>query len=285
MGVTVSALYSYPVKSCAGIPYERSCAVGAAGIEQDREWVVVDQQGVFMTQRKWPRMALIRVQPVSNGLLFSAPGSEDFVLDTQQSTVADQQVFVKIWASSCVGRDEGDGIAQWLSQFLGTPCRLLRRHHYADRHPDAQLLHTWQSTYGKLDAEHTFGFADSLPFLITNEASLLELNAEIAAQGDQAVSMARFRPNIVVSGLPAYAEDSVRGIQIGEVYFAILKSCTRCPLPNVDPLTAQVGAQPLRALLASRRFSNRVLFGVQAVLARPAQAQLHLGQTVQVDYA
>lgn len=285
MNTVIAGLHSYPIKSCGAFDYSDSCELSSAGLPFDREWVLVDDRGTFMTQRKWPRMALISPQPTLSGLWLRAPDQEDLFLSTQTSTAQDIQVSVNIWSSACLGRDEGEVAARWLSTFLGVSCRLLRRHTYGVRHPDPDLLHRWQSRHRRIDAEHNFGFADSLPFLFTNEASLTQLNQHVLAEGDAAVEMARFRPNIVLSGLPAYAEDQLRGLYVGEQYFAVLKPCTRCPLPNVNQATAQVGRQPLRALMTTRRFGSQMHFGVQAVLASPARARLTLGDSVRPDFA
>lgn len=284
MDVVISALRSYPIKSCAAWEHKEACDISFAGLSLDREWVLVDEQGLFMSQRKWPRMALICPTPTATGLLLTAPGYEDFFLRSQPSTAQDRQVSVTIWSSACLGRDEGDAVAEWLGSFLGVSCRLLRRHIYGLRHPDADLLHTWQTRHHRLDAEHDFGFADGLPFLLTNEASLQQLNQYIMAGDEPAIEMARFRPNIVLSGLSAYAEDSLRGLYVGDLYFAFLAPCTRCPLPNVDQTTAQVGTQPVRALMATRRFNNRMHFGVRAVLATSVHSVLTIGQSVRPDF-
>jgi uncharacterized protein YcbX len=135
------------------------------------------------------------------------------------------------------------------------------------------------------DQLNGFGFADALPFLFTNEASLEELNRLVQQSGEQAVPMDRFRANVVFEGLPAYEEDYVLGLSSEGLSFAFIRACTRCPMPNVNQRTADVGTQPGLALAQSRQFPQGTLFGMQAMLVESNPQMLTIGQTLDVEYS
>lgn len=286
MSVRISALYSYPIKSCAALVLTRS-AISPSGLAWDREWVMVDADGEKMTQRTIPRMALIQPTIEAEHMRLQAPGMPDILVSLQrveQPPIVD----VQIWADWTRGQDEGDAVAEWLSSFLGMPCRLLRVHPTAHRAVSATWSRKWADRSGE-SAEFLqkgmFGFADGFPFLICNESSLDELNAEIRSQQGSDIRINRFRPNIVVQGLDAYEEDYVQSLQGGGHYFARLKNCTRCPLPNVNPETAEVGDQPSKALASSRRSEAGILFGINMALYHASESPfIEVGQTLEVEY-
>ena len=186
MRLAIHSLYSYPVKSCAGIAHERVRVTGS-GLDFDRHWVIVDARGVFMTQRQHPRMVLIRPEPVADGLWLRAPGQADCFVPPPRAQA--EAVTVAIWGTPTLGADQGDEAAAWLSAFIGAPCRLLRLHPRAHRlaslphvtrwiqtHPD------WPHSFLPVD-RHAFAFADGFPFLVANLHSLEELNGQLADQG------------------------------------------------------------------------------------------------------
>lgn len=271
MTVSVLSLYTYPVKSCAGIAHTE-VAISQGGLHKDRQWVIVDQHGVFMTQRQYPRMALIRPHlPASGDLTLHAEGMPVLTVPWLTDTSEPMQVPVRIWRSDTLGFDEGDAASQWLSHYLGLACRLLRVHPEAERLASPEHVNAWRTRHKDIapdfPAKHRFGFADGFPLLITSQGSLDELNHRLQAKGDPPVPMNRFRPNIVVSGLDAYEEDYLAGMRIGLLSFAFVKRCGRCPIPNIDPLTAAVGNEPGITLAEHRQFPEGVLFGVNAVVA------------------
>ena len=288
MSPTIHSLYSYPVKSCAGIAHTR-IRISEAGPDQDRHWVVVDAQGVFMTQRQHPRMVLIQPRPQADGLWLRAPGQADcFVPAPAPEAPA---VPVAIWGAGTLGADQGDEAARWLGAFLGVPCRLLRLHpearrpasprhvaHWIQAHPD------WPQRFSP-PGGHQFAFADGFPFLVANRHSLDELNGQLAAQGSAPVDMIRFRPNIVLQGLEPYDEDHLAGFRVGDAGFAFVKACARCPIPNVDPLTGGTAPEPGRTLARHRQFEQGVLFGMNAIAALPGgEAWLQVGDAVEVEF-
>lgn len=288
MSLSILSLHSYPVKSCAGIDHTET-TITTRGLYRDRQWVIVDAQGVFMTQRQYARMALIRPRFLNADLVLSATGMPDISVPWSTGSQRPSQIQVRIWQQDTLGFDEGDAVAQWLSQFLGLSCRLLRVHPDAHRtasppHVDAWLKHNTDWADG-FPASHEFGFADGFPFLIANQGSLDELNRRLLAKGQPAVPMNRFRPNIVVQGLDAYEEDYLTGMQTGDLTFAFVKRCARCPIPNIDQATAVSAPEPGITLAEHRQFADGVLFGVNAVVSGTGHnTMIRVGDTAELHY-
>lgn len=288
MRLAIHSLYSYPVKSCSGIRHDRIRASGS-GLEYDRQWVIVDAHGIFMTQRQYPRMVLIQPRPQADGLWLRAPGQTDCFVPVTGPDLP--PVPVAIFQADTLGADQGDEAARWLSGFLGIPCRLLRVHPQAHRlasmrhvtqwiqtHPD------WPQSFLPVD-RHAFAFADGFPFLVANQHSLEQLNGQLAAEGHLPVDMIRFRPNIVLQGLEPYDEDHLAGFRTGDLGFAFVKPCARCPIPNVDPLTGGTSPETGRTLARHRQFEQGVLFGVNAIAALPdGERWLQVGDSIEPEF-
>lgn len=287
MPFAIASLHSYPVKSCAGLTHQQA-TVTPGGLENDRHWVIVDQYGIFMTQRTYPRMALVRPQVEEGLLTLSAPGMPDITVP-RPAPDTPRAVPVRIWAADTLGADEGDTVAQWLGDFLGTPCRLLREHPNARRIASPDHVDTWIDQHGEWEQgfphEHRFGFADGFPFLVTSQSSLDELNRQLLDKSAGPITMNRFRPNIVIDGLESYDEDHLIGMRIGGLAFAFVKACARCPIPNIDPATAAVGVEPGPTLRAHRMFPQGMLFGVNAVMTGAGLATLRVGDEVEPEFS
>lgn len=287
MQVQITQLFTYPVKSCAGIELQHS-ELDYSGLKWDRQWVVVDEQGKMLTQRTVPVMTLVQPRLTEQTLYLNAPDMPELPVSLDQEPEA--AIRVQIWGDQTWGADQGEAAAIWLSQFLQQPCRLLRVHPKAQR----GLSQTWVRKWLQSDQVPTeavgldktyFGFADGFPFLICNEASLAALNQLILQQGNEPISINRFRPNIVISGLEAYKEDHLLSLVGDGLGFAKLKDCTRCPLPNVNPETAEIGLQPALALRDSRRTLQGVTFGVNAALYQlSSERQIAVGQHLTVAF-
>ena len=260
----VSALYRYPVKSCAGSSLEVA-DLGPRGIAHDREFMLVEPaSGLFFTQRELPRMALIEPAREHCALRLRAPGMPDL---TAPVLAAGQTREVLIWRDRCTAVDQGDEAAAWLSQFLRRPCRLVRM---AEDH-----VRRVDPTYA-VSEEDQVGFADGYPFLVISEESLADLNARLA----RPLPMNRFRPNIVVRGGTAYEEDRWRRVRIGGIEFHLVKACARCAITTTDQATAEVGREPLATLATYRRSERGVLFGQNAIHA--ATGSIRIGDAVEV---
>ena len=269
---TLSALHVHPVKSCAGIAVDEALLV-ETGLDLDRAWMVVDERGEMLTQRRLPRLALVQPTLRHGEMVLRAPGM--LALHVRLDTV-EAATRVRVWDDVVKAFDMGALAAQWFSDFLGQRLRLVRFD------PEQQRLSDPQWT-GELQAENAF--ADAFPLLVANTASLADLNRRLAARGAAAVTMQRFRPNLVLDGLQAYDEDHIDELSIetaeGPVRLRLVKPCTRCSIPNVDPTTADTGTEPgatLASYRADPRMKGAVTFGVNAVVVEGSGRTLRVGQ-------
>ena len=260
----VDGLYRYPVKSCGGTSLP-SATVGPRGIVGDRQWMVVDDTGEFLTQREHHRMSLVRPHLTDDRLLeLSAPGMPPL---TVTPAIRHDRVDVSIWSDRCVAIDEGPTVAEWLSAFLDVRCRLVRFPDDATRRVDPEYA-------GPNDQ---VGFADGFSFLLASCASLDDLNHRLASP----LPMNRFRPNIVVSGGEPFEEDRWKSIRIDRITFAVVKPCARCVTTTVDQQTGEASREPLRTLATFRNVPGRgVMFGQN--LIHDQSGVLHVGAEVTV---
>jgi uncharacterized protein YcbX len=235
--IEVVSLHVYPVKSLRGFALSEA-AVGDRGFEGDRRFMVVDDNGVFLTQRTHRRMALVDVAVVDGALRLDGPGMSSLRVPLRPTAGTLKEV--RVFNDRVTALPAGAEAAAWLSRYLEQPCELVYM-------PDASMR---PAGTGRV------GFADAYPFLLTSTASL----ADLARRGAD-VPMIRFRPNLVIEGAPAFAEDGWRRIRIGAVRFAVVKPCARCTIPTIDPETAEAGVEPSRTLATFRRAGNDVLFG------------------------
>jgi uncharacterized protein len=276
----IGQLFIHPIKSCGGIAVDEAPLIDT-GFEYDREWMVTGRDGVFVTQRQLPRMALIRPTLRASDLVLRAPGM--LALHLQLDAV-EGDCNVRVWNDSVGAFDMGDLAAQWFSDFLGQPLRLARFD------PDVRRLASAQWTK---HIESRTAFADGFPLLVTSTASLTELNRRLVDAGHEAVTMQRFRPNIVIDGLDdAHGEDFIDTLTIesaeGQVVIKLVKPCGRCTIPDVDPATAEQGhavADSLRAYRANERIGGALAFGQNAVIVSGVGHRLRVGAAVQAELA
>lgn len=259
----LTGVHIYPVKSCRGLSL-KEITVEAKGPEGDRRWMIVDADGKFLTQRKFPRMALIEVHVDHQGLQLHIPGtrSKQIPLLTEG-----KMMDVEVWKDRVAAVDQGEAIAQDLSAFLETACRLV----YI---PD-QTVRKVDARYAIHDSDQV-SFADGFPFLLISEASLEDLNQRLK----EPVPMERFRPNLVVSGCEPFAEDRWKKILIGEIEFSIVKPCSRCVVTTVDQQSGVKGIEPLQTLATYRKAEKGIMFGQNAIHRR--HGVIRLGDVVQV---
>ena len=275
---TIARLFVYPVKSCAGIEVQQALLT-ETGLDLDRAWMVVDAQGVFLTQRALPRMALIRPQLKTDEMVLRAPGmlALHVAIDAVESPAT-----VTVWRDTVTAWDMGAVAAQWFTDFLGQPCRLVRFD------PEHKRLSSMAWTGG---VEAPNQFADGFPILLASEASLEELNTRLVIAGHAAVGMDRFRPNVVLAGLDAHDEDRVDLVRVdggaeGQMHLQPVKPCARCPIPNIDPATAQTGplvGDTLRTYRRDKRLDGAVTFGMNAIVRQGAGQMLRVGQRIGAD--
>jgi len=263
--ITVAGLYRYPIKSCAGHRLD-SAVLDGRGIEHDRRWMVVDGAGGLRTPRELPRMVFITPTLTNGTMTLAAPGMSDLELGITDSG---PRVGVGVWSDRVEAIDHGEAAAEWLTRFLAEPLRLVRFADDADRRVERRYA---------IRAEDQVGFADAYPLLLANEASLADLNTRLP----EPLPMRRFRPNIVVRGADAYAEDRWNRIRIGPVEIAVVKPCARCAVTTVNPDTAEKGKEPLRTLATYRRADDgAVMFCQNAIHIAPGV--LRVGDEVVVD--
>ncbi|MBI4626559.1 MAG: MOSC domain-containing protein [Verrucomicrobia bacterium] len=267
----LSGLFIHPVKSL------RACAVASAGVDAlglvgDRRFMVVDDSGRFLTQRTLPRMSLVATALDVDTLTLSAARAGSIVVPRLPDSRAPLHT-VSVWKSENLqAEDCGDAAAAWLSDFLATRCRLVRigvAFHRDVLKPTAR-------------PDDTVNFADGYPFLVISEASLADLNDRLAAQGEETLPMDRFRPNLVVTGCAAFAEDNWVRFRIGGVVFRAGGPCARCVVTTTDQLTAERAPEPLRTLATYRRDPadpSDVNFG-QNLLHETKSGALRIGEAV-----
>lgn len=282
----ISALWVYPVKSCAGVQV-REAILTETGLEFDRAWMVVDEHGEFVTQRELPRMALIRPQLRTQDMVLRAPGmlALHIALDQVQEPVR-----VKVWQDEVQAYDMGAVAAQWFSDFLGAKLRLVRFD------PEHKRLSSARWTGG---VEALNQFSDGYPVLVLSEASLGGLNDRLQAAGAAPIGMERFRPNIVLGAVPgpasdalaAHDEDRLDELQVstdqGVARLKPVKPCARCPIPNIDPATA-ISSPEVGDMLQRYRqdplLDGALNFGMNVIRLDGEDHLLRVGQAVRGSY-
>lgn len=263
----LSGLYRYPLKSAAGEALHET-PVDGLGVQGDRRWMVVDTQtGRFLTQRLLPQMTQLQARWLGHAhLKLSAPGMPDV-----QVAVPDEHALLRavtIWKDDLHVPDAGEEAALWLSQWLGRACRLV----YVPQPRARQVDRAYAEAGDKV------AFADGFPLLLIGQASLDDLSMRVG----RSLPMLRFRPNLVVSGSPPYAEDSWKRIRVGELEFRLVKGCSRCIMTTLDPQTGERSAdrEPLATLKTYRERDGEVFFG-QNLIAY-GEGDLRLDMPVQV---
>ena len=262
--ITVSALTYYPIKACKGFDVSTS-NIQRMGLEHDRRMMVVTPDGEFLTQREYPRLALVTPTLTNDAVTLSAPGFESIQFAVQKSGTS---IPVEIWSSSGVDAiDQGDEAAAWFSDWLGASVRLV---HIADG-----FKRKLNPNYAVGTDDHT-GFADGYPILIISEESLQDLNSRL----DSPVPMNRFRPNLVVKGCDPFAEDAWKRIRIGEVEMALVKPCPRCVVTTIDKETLAKSKEPLKTLNGYRNHELGAIFGMNTIPLN--EGKIESGMTVEI---
>ncbi|WP_031435426.1 MOSC domain-containing protein [Methylomarinum vadi] len=244
----LSQIYLYPVKSLGGIRVER-WPVDHRGLVYDRKWMLIDRHGRFLSQRRLPKMALIKTQLTGDQLVLTTPDQRQIALSV--NFAGGETLEVSLWHDLCQARTISDEADRWLSDFLDHDCRLVYQPDDSIRPVDPHYAL----------ASDQAAFSDGFPFLIVSEASLQSLNKAMQLE----LSMSRFRPNLVIDGCAEYAEDGWREISIGHIGFRLPKPCSRCNIPAIDPETADIGKEPLQTLNRLRKWNKQVYFGQNAL--------------------
>lgn len=278
----VTELWLYPIKSCTGIAIP-SATLTAAGLQAhgvgDREWMLVTPEGVFLTQRELPRMALISPSIENTELVVNAPGMPSLRVGIHSTNHPSREV--TLWEELHLAADMGDAAAQWFSQFLQTPCCMVRALPSMQRTPNPK----W--TGGRAASSL---FSDGYPLLLISQASLDDLNDKLHTLGRSALPMNRFRPNIVIDGIAAFEEDYVDTFSFGgetdTVQLAPVKPCPRCPIPSVDQDTGIVGDSPLDVLQTYRAnplVDGGITIGMNVIVVNGVGKTLQVGAEAEVE--
>lgn len=244
---TLASIHIHPVKSLGGFPVTQA-RLTDRGLEHDRRWMLVDEDGRFVTQRELPALACLATAPEGDG--FTVTDRRDgSVLWLPWTLEHGTDRLVEIWGTRVRAREGGKDLAAWFSARSGRPLR---------------AVHLPEETRREVDPHYAtalVAFNDAFPYLIISQASLDDLNARLTMP----VPMDRFRPNLVIAGGAAYQEDGWGGIRIGDASFRLVKPCARCVIPTTDQRTGERGKEPLRTLATYRTVDGKVRFGMNAV--------------------
>lgn len=280
----IARLFVYPIKSCGGIelPHAR---LTETGLGHDRQFMLVDAQGRFLSQRELARMALIRPTIDGETLRVHAPGMAELSL-ALAAPAGDAAVLpVLLWGHSMPALDVGAEAAAWFSRFLEQPgVRLVR---FDPTHRRTSDTH-WTGDDTALNL-----FSDGFPVLVLSQAALDSLNVRLRAQGLPEATVQRFRPNIVIGGVPDHEEDLATALLVNvaqdaaSIRLRLVKPCPRCPIPNIDPGTAHSTPHVIDCLNTYRqdaRVNGAVSFGMNAIITAGMGSTLQVGQALELDY-
>ena len=276
---TISSLHIYPVKSLQGIALS-DAVLTTQGLAFDRQWMLVDAAGKFVTQRQMPALARISTRLTAECLVLEHAGLPP--LSIPLAPIPDNRCAVTVWRDTCMGCDEGAAALHWLTQAVGQwqggDLRLVRFAPEGVRPVDP--------AYMDGDSADT-AFSDGYPFLIVSEASLAAVNVQLLANGAEAVPMARFRPNIVLSGMSAFGENDCKTLTATDASyrFTLRKPCQRCKTTTVDQRTGVIAnpKEPLRTLTAMNPYPHLsgAYFGQNATLTLGHGVVIKVGDQVQ----
>ena len=260
----ITELNIYPVKSLGGISLQSS-RLTPKGLLFDRNWMLIDENGKFMTQRQYPEMALVDTKIENGELIFFHQKTK------QTASIPIMKNYgvtlnTKVWSNFCEVQ-KVEGIGEWFSKELGLRCHLVFF--------PTNNIRTKETGNGII--QNLTSLSDKSPVLITNEASLAELNSRL----DEPIPMNRFRGNIKVAGTKAFEEDEWQSVKIGDAIFKTVEICGRCKLINVNHLTGEPTQEPLPTLSTYRKMDREIKFGMRmSCEVKNADTVIRLGDTV-----
>lgn len=247
----LTEIYTHPIKSLGGIS-QVEAKVKERGLEYDRRWMLINNNGKCITQREGPIMADLICSVESDKLKITSKSKPQLNYSIPFVDGLDsQRVNVQVWDSTFDVAHIDKRHDDFFSEAIGQSCRLVTIDSKSQR--NANQLGTGKLTRVSL--------ADAYPYLIISRASLEDLNSRLK----NPVDMIRFRPNLVIEGCGAYEEDAMQDIRVGNIRFRIVTPCARCVLTTVDPDTYKKGKEPLATLATYRTMENQVMFGVNAI--------------------
>ena len=261
--MVLSQIFIYPIKSARGIAINET-VVDTSGPLQDRRWMLVDNDGLFLSQRRLPKMALLSPRFEGRDLVVEAPDMPPLVIRSWSGE--GDRIPVRLWRDQLQLPHPNRNYSEWFSSYLNQPCRLVYLPPTVVRPVEPPYNHpNWRVS-----------LADGYPLLLLTQASLDFLNERLPAP----VTVERFRPNLVIGGGSAHEEDHWRRLRIGAVELAVVKPCARCSIVLVDPSTGERGIEPLQTLARYRRKPQKVLFAQNALVTAPGL--LRTGHPVEI---
>ncbi|MAW96041.1 MULTISPECIES: MOSC N-terminal beta barrel domain-containing protein [unclassified Leeuwenhoekiella] len=246
----ITSIYTYPLKSAGGVRLQHS-QVSRLGLAHDREFALVNAENKILTAREKPQLLQLEVTLKGDSMRIAAEtDSIEIALTSEEEAVYELELFKK----PAYGKSVAAKADAWFSTFFNEPLRLVRLH--------PQKLRRVNSKY-ELEGEHPISFADGFPVHLISEASVTDLNKRL----EQPLPAERFRPNLIISGVEAYAEETWKHISIGDCIFDVITATPRCSLITIKPETAVFDSnqEPLRSLSAYKKEGNQTNFGVYLI--------------------
>jgi uncharacterized protein YcbX len=261
----LSKLYIYPIKSLGGISLNES-EIEEKGLKYDRRWMLIDDEGTFVSQRKHHTLALLQLSMIDDYFIITEKSAQHNSSSFRVNEHLDDKILVRVWDDICHGLEVSIRVSQWFSDYLGFKVRLVVMPEQERRLVDPRYA---------LNNE-VVSFADGYPSLLIGQSSLNELNKRL----EHPVLMDRFRPNFVFSGGIPHEEDSIGTFQLGGINFTAAKPCARCVLITVDQATGIKSAEPLKTLAGYRTRGNKIMFGQN--LLHKGTGRISIGQVLEV---
>lgn len=254
MSLQLSEIFIYPIKSLGGISLNSSFA-GKRGLKYDRRYLLVDEGGIFITQRDYPQMALLKLSFCDEGFrVLNTKDNSYTIIPFESDSI--EKLKVQIWDDICGAVRVGSDFDKWFSAAINKKCSLVYMPDTEKRIVDKEKKY--------VNETHTVSFADGYPYLIIGQSSLDDLNSRLEVK----IPMNRFRPNLVFTGGVPYEEDNWKNFLMGDAEFKAVKPCARCVITTTDQDTAERNAEPLKTLSTYRKVDNKVIFGMNVVCDR-----------------
>jgi uncharacterized protein YcbX len=270
MTSTIRELYRYPIKSLAGIACSE-LSVGDRGADGDRRWMLVDENGRFITQREHPELCMLNVSQRDNGFSVEARrrGMERSVIHIPAILEYGEEIRVQVWSDTMLALQAPEEINLFFSEALAMSCRLVYMPEHSHRFVDSAYVGE-----GVLNS-----FSDGYPLLLIGTASLDELNGRLLASGEPTIGWDRFRPNIVAETNEEHCEDAWAEFKMGAVQARGVKLCSRCVFTTINQVDGSQGKEPLKTLANYRNMGGKIMFG-QNVIAK--KGILQVGDSIEV---
>jgi len=252
--IELSHIFIYPVKSLAGISLSSS-KITPRGLQHDRRWMLINNSGLFITQRIYPQLSLIHTEIIDDKIKLTAPNKNIIMLPLTLSQ--GELTTVRVWNDNVDGMQASNVYNKWISEYLGVDTRFVYMPETVNRPVDNDFSRS---------ASDSVSFADGFPFLLISNESFDDLNRKLNNKNEPSVNMNRFRPNLVVQGCKPYAEDEWPEYRMGGNHFYNVKPCSRCIMTTVDAKTGEKGTEPLKTLLEYRKKGDKAYFGQNVLI-------------------